>query len=342
LAAKVTLKEVAARAEVSYQTVSKVLNNQVQVSEETDARIRKAVEELGYRPNLIARSMRSQRNRLIGYSWEPMPPNQLNPILDQFLQSLAQAADQAGYHLLISPFRPGESWLDAYADLIDTRRVDGFVISSVDYNDPRLHFLQERSFPFVSFGRSNPEWDFPWVEVDGGLGMRMVVEHLLKNQRRRIAIVAWPPESRVGQNRMDGLLEALIAAGLVPQKQWIFRGEGSYENGYRFAFDLLRGPVDQRPDAFIAFNDPMAIGIARAVDDLGLSVGKDVAVTGFDDTPMLQYLPTPLTSVRQPTWEVGKYIMNMLIKIIEGEPVDERHILLAPELIVRRSSQAGA
>ena len=124
---RVTLKEVATSAGVSYQTVSKVINKQVQVSKETEERIWDAIHKLGYRPNYTARSLRSQRSFTIGYSWPPAPPDQANPILDQFLQSMFQAAEQRGYYLLSFPFHADRAeHLAAYTDLIDPEHIQGY------------------------------------------------------------------------------------------------------------------------------------------------------------------------------------------------------------------------
>jgi DNA-binding LacI/PurR family transcriptional regulator len=335
---RVTLKEVAAHAGVSYQTVSKVLNHQTQVSKETEERIWNSVRALGYRPNLIARSLRAQRSNMIGYSWEPTPPDQANPILDMFMQSMATAAENANYHLLAFPHRPGNAWINAYRELIDTNRVDGFVLSSVEFNDPRVQFLQEREFPFVAFGRSNPEWEFAYVDVDGGAGMRMVAEHLIQQGHRRLGVLAWPEESRVGQNRIEGLESALAEAGLPLSGQLLSRGEGVFQFGWQAAQPWLELPKEQRPTAIVALNDAMAIGAMRAAQECGLQVGVDLAVTGFDDAPMVQYLNPPLTSVRQPTWEVGQRAMQLLLAQLEGKTLEERQVLLRPQLIVRTSS----
>jgi DNA-binding LacI/PurR family transcriptional regulator len=335
---RVTLKEVAVHAGVSYQTVSKVLNHQTQVSKETEQRIWNSVRALGYRPNLIARSLRSQRSNMIGYSWEPTPPDQANPILDMFMQSMATAAENANYHLLAFPHRPGNAWINAYRELIDTNRVDGFVLSSVEFNDPRVQFLQEREFPFVAFGRSNPEWEFAYVDVDGGAGMRMVAEHLIQQGHRRFGVLAWPEESRVGQNRIEGLESALAEAGLPLSGQLLSRGEGVFQFGRQAAQPWLELPKENRPTAIVALNDAMAIGAMRAAQECGLQVGVDLAVTGFDDAPMVQYLNPPLTSVRQPTWEVGQRVMQLLLAQLEGNTPEERQVLLAPRLIVRTSS----
>lgn len=336
---RVTLKQVAAQAGVSYQTVSKVLNGQAQVSKETEERIWEAARALGYHPNQIARSLRSQRSRLIGYSWEPTPRDQVNPILDRYLQSMAEAAETAGYHLLAFPHHSGVAWTDSYRDLINTNRVDGFVVSSVEFDDARIATLLERKFPFVAFGRSNPDWDFPYVDVDGGGGMRMVVEHLLELGHRRIAALAWPEASRVGQNRLEGYLAAFAATGIeAPAPDLILRGEGSYQFGYDSTSRLLELPVDERPTAIACLNDSMAIGSMNAAQEKGLRVSEQVAITGFDDLPMVQYLSPPLTSVRQPIWEIGQRVMSMLLGILHETPPEEPHVLLMPRLIVRKSS----
>ncbi len=344
---RITLKEVAAHAGVSYQTVSKVIHHQIQVSKETEERIRKSIEELGYHPNQLARSLRLQRSNLIGYSWEPTPPDQANPILDQFLQSMAQALESAGYHLLSFPYRSGKALIDSYQELIASNRVDGFVLSGVEYNDPRVLLLREANFPFVAFGRTNPDWDIPYVDVDGAAGIRMVMEHLLEQGRRRIAALVWPAESRVGQDRLDGYLNCLSSAGITPPPEWLARcQEGTYAHGVFATDQLLDLPPEIRPTGFVAFNDIMAIGAMYAIQSRGLQVGDDIAVTGFDDAPMTQYLTPPLTTVRQPIWEVGQRVTAILMSILgeRGEkpsPSEEQHVLLHPRLIVRRSSIAG-
>ncbi len=339
MAKRVTLKEVAQHAQVSYQTVSKVLNGQVQVSPETAARIRQAVQELGYHPDYKARNLRTQRSHMLGYSWAPSPPDQGNPILDQFLQSVMDAAERTGYHILPFPHRKSEEHIRTYLELVKTGRVDGFILSSVEADDPRVLFLAEQKFPFVAFGRSSSSKSFPYVDVDNTLGLRMVMEHLLALGHRRIAALAWPESSRVGGERLDGYRSALRDAGIPVREDWIARGEGRVATGYAETARWLDRPAAERPTAIVAFSDPMAIGAMRAAQERGLRVGADLAVTGFDDAPMVQYLTPALTSVRQPIWEVGQQIISTLVGTVEGSPPAEPCVLLAPQLIVRESSR---
>lgn len=339
MVSKVTLKQVAERANVSYQTVSKVLNNHPQeVSQETEQRILEAVRELGYRPNQIARNMRAKRSFMIGYSWEQTSPDQVNHILDKFLTSMVQSAENAGYHLLPFPFREGDGIVQAYQELIDTGRVDAFVLSSVNYDDPRIAFLRERNFPFVAFGRSNPELDFPYVDVDGYDGIRQVMAHLISRGHQRIAAIAWPQDSRVGNERMRGYFESMQASGFNVRPAWVERGEGTFEFGRAAAARLLKLPVADRPTAILALNDTQAIGALHTAREQGLVVGRNLAIVGFDDAPMSQYLHPALTTVRQPIHEAGRKCVEILVSLMKGEEPLERHVLLAPELVLRASA----
>ena len=336
MASQVTLKSVASRAGVSYQTVSKVLNGQVQVAPETRERILKAADELGYRPNQIARNMRSRRSHMIGYSWLPTSPDQINQILDQFLSSMVYEAEAAGYHLLPFPFRSAH--VDDYRELIDTGRVDGFVLSSVEYNDPRVSFLMERKFPFVAFGRSNPDLDFPYVDVDGTAGLKMATNYLIEQGHQRIGMLAWPEASRVGNDRIAGFFEMMNSAGLPIESRWIERGEGTFEFGYQASRRLLAFPAEERPTGLVAMSDTMAIGGIHAAREHHLEVGRDIAIIGFDDAPMSQYLFPALTTVRQPVREAGRKCVEILISLMDGKKLAERHVLLPPTLITRASA----
>jgi DNA-binding LacI/PurR family transcriptional regulator len=338
MSSPVTLKQVAAHAGVSYQTVSKVLNRKIQVSRETEARIFQAAEQLGYRPNQIARNMRLQRSYMIGYSWERTSPDQVNHILDQFLTSMVEEAQAKGYHVLPFPFRPGEQHVDDYRELINTGRVDGFILSSINYDDPRVSFLMQRQFPFVGFGHSNPELDFCYVDVDGADGIRQAVDYLLGHGHQRIAVIAWPEESRVGNERMQGYREAMHAAHLSVQPEWVQRGQGDFDFGHSACHTLLElGPAN-RPTAMVCLNDTQAIGAMQALRECNLQAGKDIAVIGFDDAPMAQFLLPALTTIRQPIRLAGRKCVEILVNLLDGSPPEDRQVLLKPKLILRASA----
>ncbi len=335
---RVTLKHVALQAGVSFQTVSKVLNGQAKVTTATQERILRIARELGYQPDLAARNLRMRRSNQIGYSWRLMPADQANPLLEQFLQSMLKAAEPAGYHILCFSHQEGEQHIQQYRQLIDANRVDAFVLSGVEYDDPRVAFLRRVGFPFAAFGRSNPDWSFPYVDLDGAAGMRSLVQHLFTHGHRAIAALAFPENSRVGQNRMDGFNQAMNGFGLAIPPELVSRGEGTYRFGIKAAAQLLQLPANRRPSAIVAFNDAMAVGAMHAAGSQGLIVGKDLAITGFDDTPMVENLTPPLTSVRQPVDQIGTRLIKILSGILNGEPDIKTPVLFEPGLVIRQSS----
>ncbi|MEP7355793.1 MAG: LacI family DNA-binding transcriptional regulator [Anaerolineales bacterium] len=337
---RVTIKDVAAQAGVTYQTVSKVINGHAQVMPETEARILAASRALGYKPNHSARSLRAQRSQMIGYSWVPTGRNQANHILDVFLSSMVEEAEAAGYHLLPFPYREGDDHVNAYAELIDSGRVDGFVLSSVNYHDPRVQFLLEKQFPFVAFGRCEPEFEFPFVDINGESGLRLATQHLLDLGHRRIAALAWPADSRVGNDRLQGYFAAMQAAGAPVDPSWVARGTGSFEFGRAAATAWLALPDGARPTGVVALNDTMAIGALHAAQSSVALPGRHFSVVGFDDSPMAEYLWPSLSSVSQPIRLAGRKCVEMLVGLLTGEALPERHVLLEPELITRQSSGA--
>ena len=333
-----TLKDVAERAGVSYQTVSKVLRKEKRVTPETLKRIEKAVAELDYRPNVAARSLRTRTTRLIGYSWNPTKLNEINPILEQFLNSVVNAAATLGYRLLLFPYDVGQDWLSSYQELILSNHVDAFILSEVEYEDPRVAHLQEMKASFVAFGHCDAPAPFSYVDVDNRQGGRMVTEHLLAQGHRKIAALAWPETSRIGAERLAGYREALHKAGIEVDPATVVRGAGTYQSGYDCASHLLDLPVERRPTAFVTMVDTMAIGAVHAAQQRGLRIGPDIGITGFDDTPIIQHLKPSLTSVRQPIAKVGEALVELLSGILQGDTPADSHVLLAPSLSVRESS----
>ena len=332
----ITLKDVAKRADVSYQTVSKVIRNQIQVTPEVRARVQAAIEELGYHPNAAAQNLRTQSSHLIGYSWQADGQNHSSPVLEQFQRSIVETAEDFGYHILLFPQRANRDLDTIYEELVHTRRVDGFILSSIEYNDPRIPIMQRLSVPAVSFGRSNDDNRPPYVDVDGRAGTAAAVRHLIEQGHQRIALLAWPESSATGTERLSGYWDAMAEADLPIDPKWVMRGKGEIDYGYEAAQRLLDLPEKRRPTAIATVLDTIAIGVIQAVEACGLQVGRDVAVTGFDDMPVAHHFKPGLTTVRQPVWEVGQAVINLLVSLLQGE--QPRQILLSPELIVRESS----
>lgn len=331
----VTIRDVAALAGVSVGTVSHVLNNSPLTKPETRQRVLQAIKDLDYRRNSIARGLKSNQSHLIGYAWHSAEdPIRRNALLDRFLYDIAQAAEAWGYHILTFA-QAEEASVRAYEELVQITRVDGFVISDIAYGDPRVRYLHQSGVPFAAFGRADDDLDYPSVDVDGQSGMRMAVEHLLARGHERIGLLCWPEGVRIGDVRAQGYRQALAAAGLPLRPEWVRRTRNSVEQAAAAAQQLMASAP--RPTAIACVNDVMALGVLRYLEQAGLQVGTDVAVTGYDDTPVADLMG--LTSVRQPTDVVAVKVIEMLIGEIQGTPVPRRRVLLEPSLVVRASSR---
>ena len=338
MAKEVTLKDVAAKAVVSYQTVSKVLNDKGDFSSDTKDRVWAAIEELNYRPNISARNLRTQSSNLIGYGWLRADSTTPCPILDAFLYSTVYNFEAAGYRLLTFLVADMEDTA-IYQTLYRQRQVEGFIMAGTNDNDPRIAHMIKNGIPFVSFGRANDQWDFYWVDVDGICGMEEAITHLIEQGHQRIALLTWPIGSKEGSHREMGYFKALNQVGIAADESWLVRGENSVQAGVEGFNQLWSLPAAQRPTAVACVSDLIAIGAMNGAAAAGLKVGQDIAVTGYDDTPMAEFLHPPLTSVRQPIPQVGEHVVDLLLKQIIGDEIAEKGILLSPELIIRASSQ---
>ncbi len=332
------IKDVAKAAGVSIATVSYVLNNKSAFySEKTRKQVLEAVERVGYTPNVTARNLKSSQTRLIGYAYHHVPQGQVNSVLDQFTYFLAQEAELAGYHLLAFTY-PLDNPIPVYDELIRKGQVDAFVIASTITNDPRIHYLINQEFPFVSFGRSNPEWDFPWVDTDGTSGVYAAVEYLVGLGHRRIAMIGWPEDSITGNFRLQGYSDALHAAKIPYRTEYVLHGENSEQAGRAAVQQWLLLPSDEQPTAVIAIDDLVAIGVMNEAMERGLPVGKTFAVIGFDDVPLGQYLRPSLSTLRQPIEEICHQLILMLEDVVNNRSLKAQRVLLPPKLIVRESS----
>jgi DNA-binding LacI/PurR family transcriptional regulator len=339
---RVTLKDVAAEAGVSYQTVSKVINGKAQVAPETEERIRQVIRELKYRPNSAAQNLRTQASNQIGYAWHTNSFRDWHPIQEWFLHSMTGAAEAHNYLVTVfnSTGTVTGSDIKPYADLFARQKVDGFVVSSTTQDDPRIAFLIEEEIPFVAFGRSNEEWDFCWVDVDGRHGIESVLAHLLEQGHRRIGFISWVEHFAVtGRYREEGYQGGLVKAGIELDPDWIVRNMDSPQTGAEGIHHYLTLPPERRPTAVICASDQIAMGAIYAAKAANLEIGRDMAITGYDDIFIAQFLYPPLTSVSQPIDGVGQWVVKLLLQQIHGEPIEQKSILLKPKLIVRESSQ---
>ena len=257
----------------------------------------------------------------------------------ELMMGVGHAATVYGYDLLLSAQTSPENEMAAYRRLVGGRRVDGVVVARTRRNDPRIEYLTQQGFPFVVSGRNPPgePSEFPYVDVDSRLGIKMMVRHMAESGHRHIGLLLPPPEMAFTSYRLTGYQEALTEAGLPHNESCILYGDLKRSGGYQAAHQLLSAVP--YITAIVACNDLMALGAMSAIQELGLRIGSDIAVSGFDDIPAAEYSTPPLTTVRQPIYEIGQRLFEMLIHIIQRQLLEEPHVLLEPALIIRESSQ---
>lgn len=324
---KVTIADVARRANVSRQTVSNVLNSPDLVREETRERVRQAVEELGYRVNQAARRMRTGRSRLLAVRIEQTQDG-MN-VFDRFLHGLTESAAKAGYRVILYSADDDRSEIATFDDLLGAYEPDAFVLTGTHYGDVRTSWLAERELAFVTFGRpwGMPEGgDHPWVDVDGAAGTAAATRHLLDAGHRRIGFIGWPEGSGVGDDRRSGWVRALEAASPKGSEAGALerRTDGSAAEGEAAARELIAAGAT----ALVCVSDSVALGAMQA---------GPAPVIGFDDTPVAAAIG--LTSLSQPLSDAAVRCVRVLTRLLEDDSPDKPdHVLLQPSLVIRRTA----
>ncbi|MCU1552726.1 MAG: LacI family transcriptional regulator [Arthrobacter sp.] len=324
------LEDVAARAKVSHQTVSRVINSHPNVSKATRERVEDAIAELGYRRNTAARSLVTRRTQTIGVLASEL--GQYGPA--NTLLGVQQAAREAGYFVSIAAIKGAgsEAIADAVRHLTD-QGADGMIV--IVPHDGTLQALEELNLgvPVIVVGGAG-EGRLSGAMVDQKLGARLAVAHLIRLGHQRIGHVSGPLDWIDGQARVDGWREELAEAGLAADL--LVEGDWSAGSGYRIGQQL----AEQRTaTAVFVSNDQMALGLLRAFGERGVRVPEDVSLVGFDDQPEAAYFMPPLTTVRQDFEELGKRCMELMRAQIE-EGAAGGTLVVEPELVVRSSTSS--
>ena len=338
-----TLRDVASAAGVHPATASRALNpgTRLLVSEETAQRVTEVAERLGYRPNPVARSLRTRRSHTIGV----LIPDLNNPLFPPIIRGIEDRLAERGYVALIgnTDADPGRERL--VFDQMRARHVDGFVLATATLNSPILAEAAEAELPVVLMNRTAQDYPFSSVSVDNEQGVRAAVAHLVALGHTRIGHIAGPQDISTGTARLRGYREAMNSHGLTAGADVIYATGYTVEEGLRCGRELLEATSDLT--ALVAANDMLAIGCYGALDELGLRCPEDVSVIGFNDMPFVDRLRPPLSTVRFPHTQVGTEAARLLIERIEtGEGSPVKILYLAPELVARGSTmvieQSGA
>ena len=339
---RATINDVAKQAGVSKATVSAVLNDTGAVRGSTRDRVISAVEVLNYRPSQVAARFGARKAKCIGLLIKEID----NPYYAEIVLGARAYATENGYTLLVASSE-GEYEAERRAvELLQMKDIDGLMATPVlDQHADLSHFfeLKRRNFPFVLLEeiRGVPG---SLVDVDNVEASRKAVQYLIGEGHTRIVHFAGPGYSTHSQERIDGVRWACSGSRLIFTDGDIIPAGAHLEDGYRAGLSYFGSRTDHdRPTAATCYNDLVAVGLCRALAELGLRVPDDVSVVGYDDIPLAQYFPTPLTSVRVPKFKMGQIAAEMLIRHIESrEAVPPQKVYLDAELVVRQSTRSLA
>lgn len=329
---RVTITDVANAAGVSTMTVSRVLNNRADVSPSTRAKVQAAIDRLNYRPNALARSLTTSRTLAMGL----VLPDITNPFFPGVARGVEDTAAERGYALMLCNTIENPERERSTLKLLEEKRVDGVIVCSARLPDDELSELL-RGFPAkVAVNRPSPAANAASVCVDDAYGATKAVHHLLKGGRKKLGMLAGPPHSFSGRERVRGYTLALEANGIEPVPTTIVTCTPDEKGGYEALGRLLDAHPDT--DAVLCYNDVVAIGALQACKERGIQVPRDLALIGCDDIRAASLVSPSLTTIRIDTYQVGATAANLLLQTIQGEKELTNEIMLKPELIIREST----
>lgn len=328
-----TLEEIARLSQVSRSTVSRVINNDPNVSPDTRQRVTQVIRELNFHPNRAARSLAGGRTHVLGL----VIPRAIvsffyDPFFPLLLQGITSTCNARDYSVMLWLAEPGEEQR-MVQQVLGIGLIDGILITSILINDQIVKRLTTSDLPFVVIGRYADIECACYVNVDNVNSAREAVTYLLSIQRQRVATITGPIRLYEGLDRRDGYLAALKDRGIPVDPNLIVEGDFTEEGGYQAALRLL----PHKPDAIFTASDLMAVGALRAIQEVGLRVPEDIALVGFDDLPIASRTQPPLTTMRQPIPRLGSAATEMLIDLIEHPADQPRRVILPTELIIRKS-----
>ncbi len=332
----ITVKHVAQRAGVSQGTVSNTLTGKRPVSPKTRTRILQAIEELGYKPNLLARSLVNRRSHFIAVVTSEV--EHFGP--SRILSGINEQAEELGYSLLLSLIRdPAETDVEQTITNLVARGVDGIIWAVHQVGNNRRWFTPERckELPPIVFVTMEPKPGFTVINTDNWAGAKLAVKHLLGVGRQVIGHISGPLDWWEARERLRGWRDTLAAAGLDHSDDLLVHGNWSAESGE----SGLRQLLARRPavDAIFVGNDQMAIGALQAAHRQGYAIPGDLALVGFDNIPESRYFWPPLTTIHQGLFEIGRVALQTVHEAIENPAqLCERQITIQPELVIRESS----
>lgn len=331
------INDIAEKAGVAPATVSRALNGYADIADATRERILKLAEEHNYRPSARARQLARGRVETVAFVLPATTRHKADPFLSDFLDALASALSAHDYDLLVATVADGEPETEVFRRLVAARKCAGFVLTNSRDDDPRITLLQEMKVPFVVYGRANVADDYAHLDMDNAAGLAGMVDHLAALGHQRFAYLDLSEQATFARLRRQGF-DAGIARNSVAQDQVAYVSVPHTSAGGQTAVArLFDGGDSHRPTAVVCPADVVAIGAIQALSARGYQVGRDVSVTGYDGVPLGAFTAPPLTTMSQPTAEIGHRLIEILFKVMNGADPASFNAILKPTLVRRES-----
>lgn len=331
---KTTMQDVAERAQVSKSTVSQYINNRFEyMALSTKLRIEQAIEELGYIPNYAAKGLKQKKSATIGV----IVANILHTFSTEIIRAIEDVCEKNGFHLFVCNADEQPEKERAYIDMLRAKQVDGLVIFPIDGNDDLYEQLKNEEFPIVFVDRKINQPIFPTLLLNNESASEMAVKLLIEKGHEKIGLVSTSIVKKVTPRieRINGFKKAIEENCLTVREEWIVAEEREQIAG------RLEGiwKKDNRPSAFFATNDLALIELLRFIKTYRLSVPKDVSIISIDDSPFLEIATTPITVIKQPTFQIGKDAATILLDLIKNKSFEESYQeqRYSPVLVQRES-----
>ena len=327
---RVTIRDVAACAKVSHQTVSRVINNNEAVTEATRLKVTAAIKKLGYQPNAIARYMAKGSTKTLAC----FSPNLTDFTYANIIEGAEYEARQSGYFLMSASAPDTDTFLTLATELVASRRTEGLLLINPFMDDRHTHLPKNAPIVFVGARTSQDTLDS--VFLDDQEAGRLATRHLVDLGHEKIALITGPIQEDCSRDRYAGYTEILQMNNIYFEPGLVCEGDWSATSGHNAVQSLLSQHIPF--SAVFAQNDRMAIGAIQALREAGLSVPDDVSVIGFDDMPLASYYDPALTTIRQDTFCMGREAARLLIRAIETPEKQRRHLCMPVELVLRKST----
>lgn len=336
---KISIKDIAKEAGVTISTVSNVLNNTKFVREATAERVRTAVDKLGYRPNRIARSLRTQRTGAVGI----IVPDITIPFYAYVIQAMERAAIKRGYTIILGCtfYNPGEE--EQQVNLMVEQFIDGLVFFGGYDTTDFIHSAQSRGIPVVAVDRETGDPEIPSVLVNNITAVEKAVDFLAEHGHKEIGYFTFGLEKQtVVRRRYEGYRQGLQKHNFPFNPDFVIIDDTTKLRETAGTYASVKKHFKNRrmPSAFITLSDCFAYGLIKAVRELGYSVPKDVSVIGFCDDQIGEYFEPALTTIVQPMEKMGYFGMNMLLDLIENKNPETLNRVLHTDLAIRESVAA--